>query len=144
MATNGVGGTGSTGATNNQKPKSNDDALRGLDMSQFLNLMITELQNQDPLNPMENGEILQQISQIREIGVSAQLTDTLNAVLNGQNISSASALIGKDVKGLTDKGDKVSGKVDRVTISDGKPVLHVGQQSLKIGNVSEILPAKAA
>ena len=38
--------------------------LKTVDTNQFLTLMITELQNQDPLNPMDNTQMLQQISQI--------------------------------------------------------------------------------
>jgi len=140
MSTSAVSGSTQAG----QQPKSGDNALRGLDMAEFLNLMIAELQNQDPLNPMENGEILQQISQIREIGVSSQLSDTLGAVLNGQNIASASSLIGKKVEGLTDDGKEISGIVDRVTIADGKPRLHIGDKSLDLKKVREIQPTPSA
>ena len=139
MATDAIGGTSSTSGG---KRPTNDDALRGLDMSEFLNLMIAELQNQDPLNPMENAEILQQISQIREIGATAQLSETLTAVLNGQNIASASALIGKKVEGLTDDGKKITGVVDKVSIANGKPRLHIGTTSIDLKNVGQILPAK--
>ena len=108
-------------------------------MDQFLKLMISELQNQDPLDPMDNSQMLQQISQIREIGVTTQLTDTLDAVLTGQNLSSASSLIGKQIVALTDDGDRITGTVERVTIVDGKPRLHIGDQSVSLNNVSEIL-----
>ena len=67
-------------------------ALNQVDLDDFLKLMIAELQNQDPLNPLDNAEILAQISQIREVGATEELTSTLNAVLLGQNISSACAL----------------------------------------------------
>ena len=140
MATDPVGGAGSTSGN---QTRSADDALRGLDMSEFLNLMIAELQNQDPLNPMENAEILSQISQIREIGATSQLSDTLSAVLTGQNISSASALIGKKVEGLTDDGKKVTGVVDKVTIANGVPRLHIGTSSIALRNVGEIVPASS-
>jgi len=136
MATTPINSTTQTGQ---QQP--NNDALRGLDMSEFLNLMIAELQNQDPLNPMENNEILQQISQIREIGVSSKLTETLDAVLMGQNLASASALIGKEVRALTKEGETVSGVVDRITIADGIPRLHIGDESIELSEVDEILPA---
>ena len=69
-------------------------------MDDFLDLMIAELQNQDPLNPLENDELIAQISQIREVGATEDLTNTLNAVLLGQNISSATSLIGADVVAL--------------------------------------------
>lgn len=98
-------------------------ALNEVDLDDFMKLMITELQNQDPLNPLENDELIAQISQIREVGATEQLTETLNAVLLGQNIASATSLIGADVDALTDEGDRVTGNVRVVNITDGKPSL---------------------
>ncbi|TWT31216.1 Basal-body rod modification protein FlgD [Posidoniimonas corsicana] len=99
------------------------DAFNDIDLNVFLQLMITELQNQDPLNPLENDELLAQISQIREVGATDKLTQTLDAVLLGQNVSSATNLIGADVVALTDDGQRVTGNVRRVTIADGQPTL---------------------
>ena len=106
-----------------------NNALNELDMDDFLNLMIAELQNQDPLNPLENDELIAQISQIREVGATEDLTSTLNAVLLGQNISSATNLIGADVVALNDAGERVSGNVRVVTITDGQPSLDLAIES---------------
>jgi flagellar basal-body rod modification protein FlgD len=140
MATTGTGATGSTSGTGQTNSNaSNNTALRGLDMDNFLKLMITELQNQDPLNPMENSEMLNQISQIREIGATDKLTSTLDAVLTGQNLTSASSLIGKEVKALSDDNEQVSGIVDRVTVTNGVPKLHIGDKTVGLNNISDIL-----
>ena len=114
--------------------------LRGLDMDHFLTLMITELQNQDPLNPMDNSQILQQISQIREIEATTSMQQTLEAVLLGQNLANASGLINKKVTGLTDSGDKVEGAVTSVSVADNKVQLSIGDQKISLSNVSEIIP----
>ena|SRR5436190_1664086 len=116
-----------------------NDALQSLDVNSFLKLMISELQNQDPLNPMDNSQLLQQISQMREIAATGDMTNTLQAVLLGQNVSSGSALIGKQVTALTDAGDSVSGNVDKVNIAGGDVTLQIGDNSVKLSNVSEIL-----
>ena len=101
------------------------DALNDVDLDDFLQLMIAELQNQDPLNPLENDELLAQISQIREVGATEQLTETLSAVLLGQNIASATTLIGSEVDGLSDQGERVTGVVNRISIEDGAPSIHL-------------------
>lgn len=98
-------------------------ALSDFDAASFLNLMIAELQNQDPLNPMENDELMAQIGQIREIEASDRLTETLEAVLLGQNISSATNLIGADIRALNNEGDWVEGNVSIVSIVNGQPEL---------------------
>lgn len=107
------------------KPFGDKNSLNELDIDDFLDLMIAEMQNQDPLNPLENDQLLAQISQIREVGATDKLTSTLNAVLLGQNVASATGLIGQQVRALTDLGEPVNGIVDRVTIVDGKPKIQI-------------------
>jgi flagellar basal-body rod modification protein FlgD len=120
------------------------DAFKDLNLDQFLKMLIAELQNQDPLNPMENHQILQQISQIREIESNARLTETLQSVLLGQNVSTASEMLGKIVQGRTDDGTPVSGRVERVSVKDGTPLLYVGENSVRLKNVTDIQPDPAA
>jgi flagellar basal-body rod modification protein FlgD len=105
------------------------NAIKDLDVDSFLKLMIAELQNQDPLNPMENDQMLAQIGQMREIAASDQLTNTLDGVLLGQNIASATNLIGADIDAISDDNQKVTGKVDKVSIADGVPKLHIDESA---------------
>lgn len=120
--------------------------LNDLDVDQFLGLMIAELQNQDPLNPMENSELVQQISQIRTISATTQLSDTLNSVLLGQNTATASSLIGKRVTALTDQAENIEGVVTRASVTvdasgDGKRTIrvHIGDKSVRLDNIREIV-----
>jgi flagellar hook assembly protein FlgD len=99
--------------------------INDVNMDDFLKIMITELQNQDPLNPLENDELVAQISQIREVGATEKLTSTLDAVLLGQNISSATNLIGAEIDAISDDEQRVTGLVDRVSVSNGQPKLHL-------------------
>jgi flagellar hook assembly protein FlgD len=101
------------------------NTLNDLDLDVFLKLLISEMQNQDPLNPMDNSEMLNQINQIREIGSTDKLTSTLDSVLLGQNITSSTNLIGQDIKAISDDNQSVAGTVTRVSIEGGKPKLHL-------------------
>ena len=101
------------------------NTLNDVGLDDFLNLMIAELQNQDPLNPLENDQLIAQISQIREVGATEKLTETLDSVLLGQSISSATNLIGAQIEAISDDDQRVTGKVDRVSIEDGHPKLHL-------------------
>ncbi|MDA1053687.1 MAG: flagellar biosynthesis protein FlgD [Planctomycetota bacterium] len=120
--------------------------LNEVDVDQFLGLLIAELQNQDPLDPMKNSELVQQISQIRTISATNQLTDTLTSVLLGQNTATASSLIGKRVTALTDDAENVEGVVTRasVTVNDGGDGgrtirIHIGDKSVRLDNIREIV-----
>ena len=107
--------TANQSSSSSSKPTTTD-AINDLDVSSFLKLMITELQQQDPLNPLDNKDMLDQIAQIRAISSSDKLSTTLNSVLLGQNIASATNLIGADVSALTDDGQ--SGYRDRQSDRD--------------------------
>ena len=131
-------------ATVSTRGKAND--LRQVDMDQFLQLLIAELQHQDPLSPMDNSQILEQIGQIREISATNQLSDTLASVLTGQQMSTASSLIGKRVSALSDSGTNISGVVDRVSIEpdendESARVLrvHIGSARIRMENIREIV-----
>lgn len=104
-------------------------AINNVNIDDFLKLMIAELQNQDPLNPMDNAQMLAQIGQMREIAASENLASTLDAVLLGQNISSATNLIGAEVDAISKDNQRVTGEVKKVSISDGVPVLHLEESS---------------
>jgi flagellar basal-body rod modification protein FlgD len=131
-------------------PSTSSDAqlaasLNDVDMDEFLKLMITELQNQDPLDPMETSEMMAQLSQMREISSTDKLTDTLDAVLMGQNLTTASSMIGKQISALSNDGIDIEGQVDRVSVEpspDGSRRsirLHVGDSAVELQNVREVV-----
>ena len=119
-------------------------SLSGVKLDDFLKLLITELQNQDPLNPTDNAQILEQISQIRSIESTTQLGETLESVKLGQNLASASALIDRQIRALADDGSEVTGKVDRVTVDNGIAKLMIGTKSIALTNLREIIATPAA
>jgi len=131
--------TGATSSQATQAATSSSDAWGDIDLDQFVKLLITELQSQDPLDPMNNAEILQQVSQIREISSNDKLMGTLDSVRMSQNVSTASSLIGQMVMGLSDDAEFVTGKVDSASIVDGVAKLHIGDYEMNMDNVSQIL-----
>jgi len=128
-----------------QKAEGSAKALGEVDLDAFIQLMLVQLQNQDPLEPMDNSEMLQQITQIREIGSNDLLTQTLENVLRGQNLTLASSLIGQQIIALADSGETIEGEVDRVSIevnendnSKTEIRVHIGEKSVRLNNIREI------
>ena len=101
-------------------------------------MMVAELENQDPMNPMSNTEMLQQISQMRSITSSDRLTTSIEALTVGQALSTASSLIGKTVTGVDTLSESVTGKVEKVTIENGEARLFVGSSIINVSNVTAI------
>ena len=127
----------------NLSSSNQNDGFSDVNMDQFLQLLITEMQNQDPMDPMENSEMLQQIGQIREIGATDQLTNTLAGFAQNQELITASGLIGQQVDALADDSTEVSGVVDKVTIETGEDdsrnvKVHVGGKTIDIKNIRQI------
>lgn len=120
------------------------DGLNDLNIDQFLGLLIAEMQNQDPMNPMDNAQMIEQIGQIREIGATNDLTNSLTSLVTNQQLVTASGLIGKEITGVGQSGD-VTGLVDRVTVEvdendrNSRTVkVHVGDQTIDIDNIRQI------
>ena len=68
--------------------------------TRFLNLLVTQLKNQDPLNPMDNSQMTTQLSQISTVSGIEKLNTTLEKLLSsyaGTQQMQAAAMIGKTV-----------------------------------------------
>ncbi len=140
-----IPGVGAPNPTDSASGLTGND-LSDVDLDEFLGLLITELQNQDPLNPMDNAQMLTQISQIREIGSTNQLTETLSTLAIGQELTMASNMIGKSVTALDTNSNQVDGVVDRVSVqtdaedpSIRKVSVHIGDSIVDIKNIREIV-----
>lgn len=81
---------------------------------QFLTMLVTQLRNQDPLNPMDNAAITQQMAQLSTVEGINQLNDTMLSISEQVDFSQAMSsanLVGKHVLVPGDKiklGDGVT------------------------------------
>src|SRR5947207_13153576 len=124
---------------------SNVHDLKDLDINQFLQLMVSELTHQDPLNPMDNTQLVQQLGELRSIAASDQLTTTLQSMQTQQSLTTASSLIGKTVTALGSDGQDVTGEVTSVSVEvDQKDntkrtyKIKVADQRIDLRNVREV------
>ena len=88
----------------------------------FLNLLVTQMQYQDPLNPSDNTEYMSQLAQYSALEAQLNISDTLD---KGNNLN----LVGKYViMNTTDSSGKqamISGLVEYATVKDGDVYLSV-------------------
>jgi flagellar basal-body rod modification protein FlgD len=137
-----------TGVTSSQSPSSpNQIQNKGLNLQaqDFIKMMITQLQNQDPMDPAKNQDLLAQMSQIGQLQSSTQLQDSLKGLVLQNNIGSAGNLIGKSVQGLDDNDKPVSGLVNSVRVQQDQVYLELDNgNSLSMTRVTSIAPATAA
>ena len=111
----------------------------GLKTEDFIKMMITQLQNQDPLQPTKNEELLAQMSQIGQLQSSTELQDSLKTLVLQNNLSSAGNMIGKMVQGQDDRGNPITGLVNSVHVVDGAVSLELDNgKALSLSNVTGI------
>jgi flagellar basal-body rod modification protein FlgD len=98
--------------------------------SRFLTLLVTQLKNQDPLNPMDNSQVTTQLAQISTVSGIDNLNTTVTSMLdayNGGQAMQAAGLVGKNVMVAGEQlalssskaygGVSLSSAADQVTLS---------------------------
>jgi len=111
-----------------------------LGREEFYKIMIGELENQDPFEPMDNQKFLEQLSSLQNLDTMGRLADNIDKLILQQQITSASALVGRKVSAAPDaEGGSVSGEVVKVQVKDGVVSLVLdGDQTVDLGDVVEI------
>lgn len=93
--TSSITGQNAASATSSNSSTSNVDSEQ-----RFLKLLVTQLNNQDPLNPMQNAELTSQLAQMSTVSGIEKLNSTLSGLVNqtGSNqVLQAASLIGYNV-----------------------------------------------
>ncbi len=127
-----------------------DRGVSGMKSEDFFNLLVTELKQQDPLQPSKTSDMIGQVSQIRSIELSKQLTDALSQLTRQQHTAGASELIGRSIQATLTAEDgtqqEVSGVVTGVRFDpDGTAILELDTgQAVPAASVTHITTAAAA
>ncbi|MEM7227920.1 MAG: flagellar hook capping FlgD N-terminal domain-containing protein [Planctomycetota bacterium] len=82
-----------------------------LSSEEFIQIIFTELSNQDPFEPNDSSALLEQLNSIRSIESDIELTDKLESLVTENKLASASSMIGKLVEGRSEDFDSVTGFV---------------------------------
>ena len=133
--TSGVGGTSSTDDIKFVDP--DKIGFSGLTSEDFMKILVVQLQNQDPTNPMESDQLLAQVSDMRNLQASLDLEKSLKSLTLNQQLSNSAGLIGKTVSGTSGE-NTIQGVVEGVQVREGTAYLRIGQQELELANVEAV------
>jgi flagellar basal-body rod modification protein FlgD len=89
-------------------------ATNTLNYDDFLTLLMTELQHQDPTQPMDPTQMVSQLATVSDVGQAVQANKTLSAMLTSNSLAQAEMLVGQTI---TSTDGKSSGVVTSVTVS---------------------------
>ena len=117
----------------------NKIGFAGMTSEDFMKLLITQLQNQDPSNPMDSDQLLNQVSQMRSLQANLELETAMKGLTLSQQLSSASNLIGKTITAVTgDSNTEVTGEVESVVVKDNKTLLRVDGQEIPMDDITGV------
>lgn len=97
-----------------------------LDESDFLMLLITQLANQDPLDPLDDREFIQQMATLSTLSETMDMNENIQM----QNMIQAASLVGHEVEAIGPNGEHVEGIVTEVWFIDNEPWLTIDEEAL--------------
>ena len=107
----------------------------------FLKLLITQLQNQDPLEPMSNEDFAAQLAQFSALEQMQNLNENFGQLMDLTRIGSSASLIGKNVQYFDEgSGLNLGGTVDKVMIKSDGLYFSIDGKQIKSDLVKEIGP----
>src|SRR5437868_11315503 len=97
--------SGSSAASSQSASK----GFAALTSQDFMKMLLAELKNQDPTQPVSNSDLLQQLSQMQTLQSNVELKSTLSDLASNQQIASGASFLGKLVTGTDSNKNPVSG-----------------------------------
>ena len=109
----------------------------------YMKLLVTQLQNQNPLEPLDNKDMSSQLAQFSQLQQVENLNTSFSKVLESVQRSYASSLIGKEISFKVAAEDGTveikTGAVAEVSIgTDGGILLTVDDRQVKLADVTSI------
>jgi flagellar basal-body rod modification protein FlgD len=141
MSTNSVNGTTSTGSTQNTSSSSSTKTSNSsISKDEFLQILASQLSNQDPMNPTSDTEFIGQMAQFSSLEQMQNLNSTFT---NTQ----AYNMVGKDVTATVTASDgsskTVFGQVSGVVMNGTTPNLEIGSYDVSLSDVTAVYDAGA-
>lgn len=137
------------GIANNELKKTETKTTKANDAlgkDEFLQLLVKQMQYQDPLDPQENSEYVAQLAQFSSLEQMTNLNTTMNS-------SQANSLVGRFIGWTDDKNNAYTGTVTSIKYTNGEAkliinnsgtevalskVLYVGPDTTSSNNASQI------
>ena len=105
---------------------------------EFLQLLVTQLRNQDPLSPMNDTEFISQMAQLSALEATTGLASQVEQLVLAQQQTQALQLVGREVEFVGADGKVATGMVQSVQFDGGVPVLRIGDEEVSLGWIKAV------
>ena len=130
-----------TGVSSNQTTQSSSKSSssnQDITSADFMTLLLTQMRNQDPLEPMKNEEFMSQLTQMNSLSALKSMDSNLKKMTTQSEITEATALIGKKVEV---SAKSISGVVTSVSLEDGSVMVQIGSEKIAISDITSVTSA---
>lgn len=105
---------------------------------EFLRILVTQLKNQNPLEPIKDKEFIAQMAQLSSVEKLEQLNSNMTKIGDATNNTSLFNLIGKKVSFINNRGQEDTGIVDGINLKKGKGFISVNGKEMNLENITKI------
>ena len=109
-----------------------------LGKDEFLNLLVTQLSNQDPLDPMDSSESIAQLAQFSALEQMQNVGDQISALRRASGMTDGMLLQGQTVEAVDANGATYSGVVDKAVWGADGLVLTINGTEVPMSNIVEL------
>lgn len=110
-----------------------------LGRDQFLTLLVAQLQNQDPLQPIQNEDFIAQLAQFSTLEGIENLNASFSDVLALQNLTQGANLIGRTASYNSPADNSAqTGTIDAYRVNEGNIELMINGEPVAVGLVSQL------
>jgi flagellar basal-body rod modification protein FlgD len=104
----------------------------------FMQLLITQMKNQDPTSPTSATDFVTQMAQLSNVQGINQLNQTIASLVAMQSLTQGISMIGKTVSYTNSAGKTVTGVVGSINMVGGQPQLVVNNANVGMSQVQSI------
>ena len=133
MAVTGVNYSAATTTSGTTKSKTNNE----LGKDDFLQLLVTQLQHQDPLAPMEDKDFIAQMAQFTSLEQMKNMNSSVQ-------ITQATSYIGKQITWADSQGIEQTGIVTAIRIVNNEPKVMIGETAIEMKKIMSVTDAPVA
>ena len=121
----------------NNSPAANT-ASNELDSGQFMQVLLAQLTHQNPLEPMDNAEMMSQVSQLNSLQELRGINSSMQNVSTMSQTAYLASLVGKVVKANRADGKVIEGVVEGVVTEVDNPQIRIGDEVIDLLDVVEV------
>lgn len=112
--------------------------VKMLGQNEFLKLLVTQMQNQDPMKPVSDTEFIAQMAQFSSLEQTKTMSADITKLRQGNDFLQATNLLGKEVRLNLGDMEFTKGIVTDLNVKDGEARIIVGDKTYTLDQVNSV------